>query len=108
VIGLDGEIILCIPLNEISYASNDRNNDTISIECCHPDETGKFNDKTYRSLVTLVAWVCCKYNLDKKDIIRHYDFTGKMCPLYYVEHKDAWKKLKNDVMKYIDENAVIN
>lgn len=106
VIGLEGEIIQCIPLNEISYASNDRNNDTISIECCHPDVTGKFNDKTYKSLVTLTAWVCCKYNLKKKDIIRHYDVSGKLCPLYYVKHEDAWEQFKDDVMEYIKENAV--
>jgi N-acetylmuramoyl-L-alanine amidase CwlA len=107
VIGLNGEVIQCIPLDEISYASNDRNNDTISIECCHPDETGKFNDKTYESLVKLVAWVCCEYNLDKKDIIRHYDVSGKKCPLYFVEHEDEWKQFKDEVMKYIKDNAVV-
>ena len=42
IIGLDGEVVQCIPTAEISYASNDRNDDTISIECCHPDETGEF------------------------------------------------------------------
>jgi len=46
VIGLEGEIVQCIPCNEISYASNNRNSDTISIECCIEDETGKFNDST--------------------------------------------------------------
>jgi len=107
VIGLEGEIIECIPLDEISYASNDRNFDTISIECCHPDESGEFNDETYKSLVVLIAWICCKYNLDKEDIIRHYDVSGKKCPLYYVDHEDKWEDLKDDVMNYIDENAVI-
>ena len=34
VVGLDGEIIQCIPLDEKSSASNDRNHDTISIEVC--------------------------------------------------------------------------
>lgn len=107
VIGLDGEIIQCIPFDEISYASNIRNDDTISIECCHLDESGEFNDKTYLSLVTLIAWICCEYNLDKKDIIRHYDVNGKKCPLFYVDHEEKWEKLKDDVMDYINENAVI-
>ena len=35
VIGLDGEIIQCIPTSEVAYASNSRNIDTVSIECCH-------------------------------------------------------------------------
>ncbi len=107
VIGLDGEIIQCIPLDEISYASNQRNIDTISIECCHPDETGKFTKETYLSLVRLVAWICCEYNLDKKDIIRHYDVSGKKCPLYFVEHEDEWNMFQDDVMSYIKQNAII-
>ena len=97
VIGLDGEIIQCIPLDEISYASNDRNYDTISIECCHPDETGKFNDKTYESLIALLSFLCGEYRLEVDDIIRHYDVSGKNCPLYYVDNEDAWNKLKDDV-----------
>ncbi len=108
VIGLEGEIIQCVPLDEISYASNDRNNDTISIECCHPDETGKFNEKTYQALVALIAWLCSVYNLDRDDIIRHYDVSGKLCPLYYVEHEDAWETLKDDVIAYKTEHAVEN
>jgi N-acetylmuramoyl-L-alanine amidase CwlA len=99
IIGLEGEIIQCIPLTEISYASNSRNDDTISIECCHPDKTGKFNDATYDSLVSLTAALCREFDLKKKDIIRHYDVTGKLCPLYYVEHEAAWDKFKDDVMK---------
>ena len=39
IIGIAGDIIQCIPENEIAYASNSRNKDTISIECCHPDAT---------------------------------------------------------------------
>ncbi len=99
IIGLEGEIIQCIPLTEIAYASNQRNEDTISIECCHPDETGKFNDATYASLVDLVAALCLEFDLDEQDIIRHYDVTGKNCPLYYVEHEEDWVKLKEDIME---------
>ena len=97
VIGLEGEIIQCIPLNEIAYASNERNEDTISIECCHLDETGKFNEKTYQSLVALVAKLCIEFDLGDEDIIRHYDIRGKKCPLYYVDHEDAWLLLKADI-----------
>lgn len=97
VVGLDGEIIQCIPLYEKSSASNWRNGDTISIETCHPDETGRFNEATYNSLVKLTAWLLNKLKLDENDIIRHYDITGKQCPLYYVENEDKWEQLKKDV-----------
>lgn len=101
VIGLEGEVILCVPLDEKSSASNDRNRDSISIEVCHEDETGKFNDSSYAALVRLTAWLCEKYELDPKtDVIRHYDVTGKLCPLYYVEHEDAWLDFLDAVDTY--------
>ncbi len=97
VIGLDGEIIQCVPLNEIAYCSSQRNVDTISIECCHPDEEGKFNDATYQSLLRLVRWLQEEYHLDNSQVIRHYDVTGKECPLYYVRHPDAWEQFLTDL-----------
>ena len=46
VIGMDGKIIQCVPLDEIAYCSTQRNDDTISIECCHSDDTGQFSQDT--------------------------------------------------------------
>lgn len=103
VIGLEGELIQCVPLNEVAYASNHRNNDSISIETCHPDSNGKFTDATYDSLVALVALLIHEYDLEREDIIRHYDVTGKKCPLYFVDHPDEWEEFKDDVMSYIEE-----
>lgn len=101
IIGLDGTIIQCIPEEEIAYASNNRNSDTISIECCHPNKSGKFTEQTYQSLVHLVAYLCDKYTLNMDDIIRHYDVTGKECPRYYVKHPKAWKSFKSDIDAYL-------
>ena len=97
LVGLDGEIIQCIPLDEVSSASNERNGDTISIEVCHPDATGQFNQKTYDSLVKLTAWLCDYCDIGRDHVIRHYDITGKLCPLYFVEHPDAWEQFLLDV-----------
>ena len=97
VVGLQGEVIQCIPLDEKSSASNDRNGDTISIEVCHPDASGKFNDETYESVVDLLAWLVLACDLDIDNVIRHYEVTGKICPKYYVENEDAWVKLRADV-----------
>lgn len=95
VVGLEGEIIQCVPLDEIAYASNNRNHDTISIECCHEDSEGKFNPKTYDSLVELTAALCRTYGLEPEtDIIRHYDVTGKLCPIYYVKNEEEWYAFK--------------
>ena len=97
VVGLDGEIIQCVPTWEVAYSSNDRNYDTVSIEVCHPDESGKFTDKTYRSLVQLTAWLCVKFDLTADDVIRHYDVTGKNCPKYFVENEEVWATFKENV-----------
>lgn len=103
VVGLEGEIIACVPLTEIAYASNERNSDTIAIEVCHGDETGQFREATYDAVVKLTAWLCQSFDLDPaKDVIRHYDVTGKICPKYYVEHEDAWETLKSDVAANMD------
>lgn len=102
VVGLEGEVVQCIPTSEMSYATNSRNVDTLSIECCHPDETGKFNDATYDSAVKLTAWLCVRFGLTSENVIRHYDVTGKDCPKYYVENPDAWIQMKADIAAQID------
>ena len=103
IVGLSGEVIQCVPIYERSAASNDRNKDTLSIETCHPDESGKFNQATYNSLVKLTAYLCYQFDLKQNDVIRHYDVTGKNCPKYYVENEDEWENFKKDVGKAIDD-----
>ena len=97
IIGLEGEVIQCIPLNEMSYASNQRNRDTISIEVCHPDASGRFNPETYDALVRLVNWICYEYNLDRTKVIRHHDVTGKLCPKFFVDHPEEWEKFLDQI-----------
>lgn len=97
IVGLEGEVIQCIPINEIAYANAPRNEDTLSIEVCHPDDTGKYSDATYESVVRLTAWLCTQLKLKSSDVVRHYDINGKLCPKYYVEHEEEWKQLRKDI-----------
>lgn len=97
VVGLEGEVVQCLPLYEQSVSSNWRNPDIISIEVCHPDETGKFNEATMEALIKLTVWLCEEFELEAEDVIRHYDVTGKKCPLYYVEHESAWEEFLEKV-----------
>ena len=101
VIGYDGEIIQCIPLNEIGYAVMKRNYDSVSIECCYLTDDGKFTDATYQSLIRLCAWLLNEYGLAPEDMMRHYDEGGKKCPLYYVENEEAWNQFLRDLENYI-------
>ena len=63
---------------------------------------GMFNEASYEKLVQLVAELCKKYELTDKDVLRHYDVTGKICPKYYVENEDAWEQMKEDIREEIN------
>ncbi len=99
IIGYEGEIIQCVPLDEIAYAVQSRNGDSVSIECCYLEADGSFTQETYDSLLLLLAWLTDVYDLDTEDILRHYDCGGKKCPLYYTDNPDKWEDLKKDVDK---------
>lgn len=99
IIGIDGEILQLIPLDEVAYANYPRNKDTVSIECCHPDSSGEFTEATKESLIRLTAWLCQELYLTEKNVIRHYDITGKNCPKFYVGDEDAWKEIIKEIKK---------
>ena len=98
VVGLEGEIIQCVPLDEWAYCTSQANAYSISVEVCHPDEDGKFTDVTVQSLVKLLRWLCDTYGIDREHLIRHYDVTGKICPKWYVDHPEDWEALKDMVL----------
>lgn len=104
IVGIEGEVVQCVPTWEIAYASNNRNLDTVSIETCHLNEDGTYTEETYESLVQLTAWLCEKFGLTEEDVIRHYDITGKICPKYFVDDEDAWRQFKLDVKKVLEES----
>ncbi|MCL2433803.1 MAG: N-acetylmuramoyl-L-alanine amidase [Clostridia bacterium] len=108
IVGLQGETIRCVPDNERamhagkSYGrqwdemAKTNNARYIGIETCHPDTSGKFSDKTAAALAELVRYLCGKHKLNPdKDVLRHYDVTGKACPMYYVNNPAAWAELKS-------------
>lgn len=103
VVGIDGEIVQCVPTWEIAYASNDRNADTVSIETCHRSADGSYTRETYESMIKLSAWLCLKFDLTEEDVIRHYDVTGKICPKYFVENEAAWKRYRKDVGRELNK-----
>ena len=109
IIDLDGSIIQCMPLDEVAWAigTTEGNYSTISIECCHPDSTGKFTDATYESLVKLVSWLCNEYGLTADNVKRHYDYPRKNnsgvvwhkeCPVYFVKHPEEWDEFLDSLL----------
>ncbi|MDR1286794.1 MAG: N-acetylmuramoyl-L-alanine amidase [Treponema sp.] len=112
VVGLAGEVIQCLPPDEMAYHVGAKvytpealsrlghypNNCTIGIELCHPAWDGKFTPETWMSAVELAAYFARLSGLDPlKDIWRHYDVTLKDCPKYFIEHPEAFERFKLDV-----------
>ena len=114
IVGLKGEVIQCIPLDEWSYCTNQATGYSISIETCHPKSDGIFNDSTYVSLCELCAMLLKKYNLTTNDLIRHYDITQKTCPLHWTPTKyqseavatARWNRFKQDVQTVMNGGKV--
>ena len=114
IVGLKGEVIQCIPLDEWSYCTNQANGYSISIECCHPKSDGIFNDSTYVSLCELCAMLLKKFNLTTNDLIRHYQITGKQCPIHWCPTKyqseavatARWNRFKQDVQTVMNGGKV--
>jgi N-acetylmuramoyl-L-alanine amidase len=111
VIGLQGEIIQCVPDKEVCYhvgadtytnealrrLSSYPNNCTIGIELCHPNSDGKFTAVTLQSCQGLISSLLLKYGLSKEDVWRHFDVTKKVCPKYFVEHTDEWDAFRESI-----------
>ena len=109
IIGLEGEIVQCIPEGEWAYCTNSANAYSISIECCHPEPDGVFTDATRRSLRWLCAKLCEKYGLNPlRDIIRHYEITGKHCPKAWVDDPADYTKFLREVEAEMSGEKIYN
>lgn len=121
IIGLEGEVIQCIPISEMSYHVGAKqykpevisklgtysNSCTLGIECTHIDWNGKMRPSTYNSLLKLCADLCTVYKLDPmNDLYLHYDITGKDCHKWFVENPDEWMNFKETVIKSIKTNPI--
>lgn len=95
----DEEIIEIIPPYMKTFGTSDGayNSRCIQIEMCHPDATGEISEATLENVV----WLCRKLvrEYGTRTILRHYDVTGKKCPLWYVNNPDEWEKLKARILK---------
>lgn len=106
IVGYDGECIQCIPDNYIGYSASGNNQDVIHIECCYIKKNGEFEIATIDTLRALVTMLMTKYNITKSNVVRHYDLTGKLCPIYYAgKNNNEWVKLKNIITNATDTTS---
>jgi N-acetylmuramoyl-L-alanine amidase len=91
------EAVLVIPLNEVAYHAGPANTYSIGVEMC-VEEDGNFHPDTVERTAKIVAELCDWYGLDPiRDVIRHYDVTGKICPKPYVIDPWAWQAFRQKV-----------
>lgn len=77
------------------------NSNSIGIEVCI-DGDKPYTSKEIKNLKYLVKKLSRKYKIDESHIVRHYDASGKLCPLYYTPKGEggnkAWKELKKKLL----------
>ena len=106
IIGQKGDIIQCIPDEEVAYHCGSLQKDpesgqiytkyarkkfghyavhwqttspnycTIGIELCPTDYDGNFTKKTINAAIDLCAYLCKRHNLAADDITTHHDIVG--------------------------------
>ena len=85
-------MIRCVPDDEIAYGASGKNAGTIHIEVCYKSADGRFEEASVKALNELVLYLMARYHIAAKDVVRHYDLTGKHCPAYYVDAA-RWQEL---------------
>lgn len=102
-------VLQVIPDEEIAYHAGSGwwNLNSIGIEICHPDWTGQFPVATLANFCELSASLCERYGIRPlTQIVRHFDVTGKRCPLWFVEHEADFEAAKRIVSEMVTYEAV--
>lgn len=76
------------------------NGNSISVELCGTaqDGGGQASEKTLSNAVELVVDLMRQYEIPLKNICRHFDVTGKLCPAYMVDAA-AWEAFRDRIAR---------
>jgi len=116
IVGLDGEVIECLPTSEVAYhvgsesytrftryclTPGNPNFCTIGIELCHPGADGVFSDLTLNAAGELCSKLCQDFGLNPyKAISTHKAVVGwKDCPKSWVEDPGELQRFQKLVSK---------
>ncbi len=122
-----GDILQVMPEGEVAYhvgskyytatktnllGSKSPNSYLVGVECCIGDREiprdwalpgvhmglGRPSEVQYRALVEFAADFLTRHGLGVDRLYRHYDITGKLCPVWFCKDGARWVRLKTDVM----------
>jgi N-acetylmuramoyl-L-alanine amidase len=113
VVDLNGDIVVCVPENEITYncgsatytqrclneLGGSPNYCTYGIECTHTDWNGLMTSATYNTLVERCADLCIKFKLNPLlNLWTHQEVVGwKDCHRWFVNNPNEWALFKQRV-----------
>ena len=90
------------------------NNNSLSIEICDDIKNNVIypTDATINNVIDIVRTLMKKYNISINNVIRHFDVTGKKCPMYWCgdSQKNAkWQEFKSRLEEQVvKQNIKIN
>lgn len=98
------EFCKSVPLNRTAWAVGNQyhNQVSVSIEICDL-VTHDITEAQKKQLIAAIKYVK-KYCPNVRNILRHNDVNGKLCPKRYCgssENDIKWKRLKKELMQYI-------
>lgn len=88
-----------------------KNSNSIGIEMCLLDKNGYVRKGTIVQCVELVKYLMKKYSIPPENVIRHWDVTGKNCPVPFTGDNNAyWQDFKNRISivdEYTDNEHIL-
>lgn len=83
--------------DDVYYHPHCRNSNSIGIEICDDNYNGLIypSSKTIENALLLTQRLMEKYGIPKKNVLRHWDVTHKICPSYWcgsTEKDKRWKE----------------
>lgn len=128
IIDLNGDVVLCIPLDEMAYGAGSEtytkraqhylgkypNNCTYHIECTHVDLEGRMTPETYNTLIHRVVDLCIRFELKphfNQDLWLHQEVVGwKDCHRLFVRNTTLWhdfQKRAGEIYDFMMRGEVI-
>ena len=83
-----------------------RNANSIGIEMCsrkRADGSYYIKPETVANAATLAKDIMQRYGIDTEHVVRHYDVTGKRCPMPWVDDPAQWAAFKDMLTTNTDE-----
>jgi N-acetylmuramoyl-L-alanine amidase len=94
----DLKVLQCVPENEVAWHCGSKGNYTsLGIEVIPMNIAGQFSADTIDTLCQLLQ------GLPKVELLRHYDWTGKNCPLYYTPLSDGGQERWEALVKELND-----